>query len=86
MRNLSSLLERVSKALNRDRSSKEAVVSVIYKYTKAVVPEANLMLRDGILEIITSSTIKNEITLKEKVIKDELKDVYSVFVTRFLFK
>ena len=86
MRNLASLLERVSKALNRDRSAKEAIISVIYKHTKASLPGSSLTLRDGVLEVVTSSAIKNEIILKEEVIKDELKGAYEVFVTRFLFK
>ena len=86
MRNLSSLLERVSRALNRDRFAKEAIISVVHKYTKAVIPEANLTLKEGVLEILASPATKNEIAIKEKLIRDELREVYRVFVTRFLFK
>lgn len=86
MRNLSSLLERVSKILNKDTFTKEAIISVIKKYTKADIPETSISLKDGVLVITASPSVKNEITLKEKVIQEELRDVYKIFITRFLYK
>lgn len=86
MRNLASLLERVSKILNKDTFTKGAIISVIQKNTKADLPETSISLKEGVLSIIASSPVKNEITLKEKAIQDELKNVYKIFITRFLYK
>ncbi|KKW15520.1 MAG: hypothetical protein UY54_C0008G0011 [Parcubacteria group bacterium GW2011_GWA2_50_10b] len=86
MKNLLSLLERFSKALNKDTETKETIAAVIQKRTGAGIPADKILWKDGVLEISASPAVKNEIALKEAAIKDELKEVYRLSVSRIVYK
>lgn len=86
MKNLFSLLERFSKILNKDASTKEAISQVIQNKIGVALPPDKFLLKDGVLEITSSPVIKNEISLKEGSIKDELKEVHRISVSRILYK
>ncbi len=86
MKNLLSLLERFSKSLNKDTFTKEAIVSVIHNRTKILLAIENLSLKEGVLEIVSSPAVNNEIRLKEDVIRDELKEVHKLPIRRVIYK
>ena len=70
MKNLKSLLERFSKALNRDNVTKELIKEVVLDQTK--INLKNFNYKDGVLTIEAGAAAKNEIGLKEEKIKNEL--------------
>lgn len=86
MYKLTSLLERFTKLLDKDSLIKESIVNTIKERTNVSVDPQKINLKEGVLEITASSVGKNEIRLKEELIKDELKEVYKIVITRFLYK
>lgn len=86
MYNLTSLLERFRKILDKDSVIKESIVNLIKERTRVSLDHHKINLKEGVLEITTSSVGKNEIRLKEEGIKDELKEVHNIIVTRVLYK
>ena len=86
MRNLTALLERFSRILNKDTFIKESIARVIENKTRATLLPESFSLKDGVLEIVTSPVIKNEISLKEDLIKSELKEVHHISISRILYK
>ncbi len=86
MKDFSSLLERFSKILNRDTYTKESIIAVINKQTKITLGKENVDLREGVLQLTTTPIAKSEINLKSEAIRSELKEVYQITVTRFLYK
>lgn len=86
MRNLSSLLERLSKFLNKDELRKQRVLEVIEETTKAKLENKNIFIKEGVLEIEASPVFKNEIRLKETEIKTILKERYAIVIGRVLYR
>ena len=86
MKNLLNLLERFSKVLNKDTLTKEAIAKVVEEKTKVHLARENFTLKDTILEISSGSSAKNEIRLKEDLIKDELKNSHQILVSRIFYK
>jgi len=85
MENLSKLLERFSKILNRDSFIKETIVRVIGENTGVKLAYENFLLKDGVLEILAGASSKNEIRLKEESIKTELA-LHKIPVRRVLYR
>ena len=85
MINLLDLLDRFSKSLNKDLLIKELIIKIIKEKTKVSLNPDNLSLKDGVLQINSSSTAKNEISLKELYIKENLASK-KIFISRFLYK
>lgn len=73
MRNISSLIERFTKSLNKGRDRQELVSQVIEEKTGARIPTENIFIKEGLIEISTSPAVKNEISLKLESIRTELK-------------
>jgi hypothetical protein len=86
MKDFSSLLERFSKILNKDAHTKGAIIEVIKKYTQISLGKENIELNEGVLQLNTTPIVKSEINLKSDLIRSELKEVYNLSVTRFLYK
>ena len=86
MKNLLSLLERFSKSLNKDSLTKESISQVILNRTKVNLLPDDISLKDGVLKINASAAAKNEISLKEGLIKDELKGAHHIFISRIIYK
>lgn len=86
MKNLNSLLERLSRVLNKDELIKSSVVSVLRDSVGVTISTNKINLKEGVLEVEASPAIKNEIKLKEERIKDELKEVYKINLIRILYK
>ena len=76
MKILTELLERFSKALNKNTLLKEEVQSVI-KAKTGKTPES-INIKDGVLEIVGTPALKNEIMLKETQILTELKGISKI--------
>jgi hypothetical protein len=85
MKNLLSLLERFSHALNKDTHLKESISEIVKEKTGASISPENITLNRGVLELSIGAALKNEITLKEAWIKEELNS-RGVFFSRILFK
>ena len=86
MKNLLSLLEKISNTLNRDVIVKENIAKAIEGRTRARISLEKINLKDGILEIEATSAVKNEIFLKESALKEELKERFKIPVTRIIYK
>jgi hypothetical protein len=80
MKHLLDLLNRFSKSLSKDTLAKENISKTIFNHTKVNLLPENINLKDGVLEITTFATAKNEIKLKEEMIKNEVK------VSRIFYK
>lgn len=86
MENLSKLLERFAKVLNKDRNVKEVVSQVVLARTRVSLSHESISLKEGVLEINTSPAAKNEIRLKEEAILNELKELHKLPISRILYK
>ena len=86
MENLSKLLERFSKILKRDASTKEAIAKVIRDRTRVSLKPEDFTLKDGVLEVNASAVAKNEIRLKEDSIKNELKSSHNLSISKIFYK
>lgn len=85
MKNLINLLERFSQSLNKDILTKEAIALVIKEVTKVELSTENISLKNGVLELSTSNVGKNEIALKEDLVRNILK-AKGIHITRILYK
>ena len=85
MKNLLSLLEKFSKTLDKDTHTKSYISTVIKEKTGASIPQENISVKNGVLELVTSPAVKNEISLKERAIKEELNRS-QIFFSRILYK
>lgn len=86
MIDLTKLLERFTKSLSDDSHTKSVVIDVIENYTRVRVQPENINLKDGVLEISTTPIIKSEISLKENMIKTDLKERYKIYFSRIIYK
>ena len=86
MENLSKLLERFSRILNRDAATKEIIIKTIENKTRITLEPENISLKEGVLEINSSPAVKNEISLKEESIKTELKEIHKIVMSRIFYK
>lgn len=86
MRSFQSLLERLSKTLNKDELIKGSVIQAVASRTGVTLPGEAIMLKEGQLTISASAPVKNEIRLKEELIKTELKEAHQIVITRILYK
>ena len=86
MKNLLQLLERFTKSLHKDTLAKEALSQIVADATRISLPPENFSLKDGVLSITASPSVKNEIRLKEETIKEALKRFRGVNVSRVLYK
>lgn len=85
MQNLTSLLERFSRSLNKDAYLKEIVLEVIKSRVGVSLPPDSIAIKDGVLGITASPVVKSEISLKESLILKELS-LRSVGVSKVLYK
>ena len=85
MKSLLNLLERFSKSLNKDQLTKEIVIKVVRDKTRVTLHPEEINLKDGVLEISTTPTAKNELSLKENSIRNELK-AQGINFSRVLYK
>jgi len=86
MKNLTALLERLTKVLNKDEILKSSVIDAIKNKAHISLASDKILIREGILEIEASPAVKSEIRLKEELIRSELKEVYNVNIVRVLYK
>lgn len=86
VRNLSLLLEKISRSLNKDKFIKDAIISTISDSIKIQISEDKISLKEGVLGINTTPIIKNELILKEDLIKSTLKNNHNINIVRFLYK
>lgn len=86
MENLSKLLERFSRSLNKDTLTKNFISEVIKKTTTLDLDGDKINLKEGILTIQCSPVLKNELKLKEERILTELKERHNISISRVLYK
>lgn len=86
MENLSKLLERFSKILNRNAATKEIIIKTIENRTRVALPPKNILLKEGILTIEASPSAKNEIRLKEDSILRELGELHNIPIAKIFYK
>ena len=86
MRNLSLFLEKISRALNKDRYIKESVLGSIKEVSGIKLEDTNISLKEGILQINTTPGRKNEIVLKEREIISNLKNSHNINIVKVLYR
>ncbi len=86
MKDFSELLKKIYTSLNKDALEKENVLFELKNFTGAKLDSASIFIRDGVLEISASPTLKNEIKLKEEKILSALKNNHKLFYIRILYK
>ncbi len=85
MKNLSSLLDKLTKSVNKDKIIKGTISDVVFLYTKVRLGESQVAIKDGILEVSASSIAKNEIKMREGEILDNLKN-NQIFISRVTYR
>ncbi len=80
MKGLDSLLNRISSILDEEELRKKSIQDFIREKTKVTLNLEQIFLKDGVLEIEASPSAKNEIKLKEDLLKRELK------ISRILYR
>jgi len=86
MKNLRNLLERFTRSLDKDTVIKGFTLEVIKRRTGITLQEAQLALKEGVLEVTAGAATKNELRLKEEAIRAELKEVHNINIVRVLYK
>lgn len=85
MKNITSLLERFSKILDKDSDLKQKISEEISNEIGVSIPAPSFMIKNGVLEISAGAILKNEIKLKEDRIKEALQR-NEIFISRILYK
>ncbi|MDQ3089719.1 MAG: hypothetical protein M3Q24_01020 [bacterium] len=86
MKDFSELLKKIYASLNKDTLEKENVLLELKNCTGAKLDSSSVFIRDGVLEISASPTLKNEIKLKEERLLTALKNNHKLSYTRILYK
>lgn len=82
MKNLTSLLARISASLHSDSLFKQTVIHVVKETTGGELSEEAIRLKDGVLTIAASPILKNEIKLKEERIIAQIKELSGQAIQR----
>jgi len=85
MKNIQSLLERISKSLNKDSFQRSIVIEVVAKKTGVTLSPTNIFIKNHILQLTGSPALKNEIRLNEEEILKELRNLHQLPVSKILF-
>jgi hypothetical protein len=85
LKKLNEILERFSKSLNKDTHTREAIIKAIEEKIGIKIPQENISLKEGVLEIKTTPVVNNEIKLKEESIIARLKEA-RIHISRIFFK
>jgi len=86
MKDFPTLLKRIFKALNKDTLERESVLFELKNNAGVTLSPENIFIREGVLEISASPTVKNEIKLKEELILNTLKNGHNLSYNRVLYK
>lgn len=73
MKSFSSLVDRIKNVLNEDIYVKNAVVESVLEFSGGVIKEDQFSLKEGVLTINASPALKNEIRLKEDLIRKAIQ-------------
>lgn len=84
MRNLASLLERITKSLGKNVVHKEVVLSCLRKIGMEM-SEEDILIKGGTLEIHSTPGKKNFIKMKEAQLLRELKEC-GLYINRIFYK
>lgn len=85
MRNITSLLERFSRILDKDSVLKQGVSESIKQEIGIAIPASDIMLKNGVLELTAGSTVKNEIRLKEERLLASFREK-GIVVSKIFYK
>jgi hypothetical protein len=86
MKTFSTLLERLSKVLNRETFLQTQVLETIKEITHLSLEQKNISLQDGVLVVKGSPVLKNEIKLKEEKIVAHLRERCKLTILRVVYK
>lgn len=84
MKDLHHLLTKLNNSLNKNTSLKERVAAIIKEETGGSVQ--NLFIKDGVVQVVSSSSLKSEINLKEEKIKERVKKEKNFQIKNFIYK
>lgn len=86
MKNLLNLLERFSNSLNKDTLTKEIITRTLKEEVGIQIDPEKISLKEGVLSIEASPIVKNEINLKEEILKNKLKKLLNLSTLNILYK
>lgn len=86
MKEFNSLLKKLYIALNKDTLERENVLYTLKNSAGITLTTGDIFIKDGVLEISASPTVKNEIKLKEEAILNSLKSGFNLSYSRVLYK
>jgi hypothetical protein len=86
MKEFSSLLKKLYSALNKETVERENVLFVLKNNAGITLKSGDIFIKDGVLEICASPTVKNEIKLKEEAVLSSLKTAFNLSYSRVLYK
>ena len=85
MKDLSSLIARISKALGSDTLFKSSVCEAIKECVGGNLLEQDISIKEGVLTLRASPSLKNEIRLKEEKIISCIKEKCGTRIVRILY-
>ena len=86
MRQISSLLARITKALDRKFLTKQFVSDVVKSHTNITLSLEDIEIKNDVLYLSLDSIKKNEIYLKEELIKTDLAETHNIFLSRIVYR
>lgn len=72
MFNISSLLEKISKQINSGEIDRDQIISIIEKHTGQKIENNNVEIKDYIIYIKSSPSLKNRIFINKNKILEEI--------------
>ncbi|MBX4206252.1 hypothetical protein KW784_00445 [Candidatus Parcubacteria bacterium] len=85
MKNLLTLLGRFTKSLNKDGLTKGKVAETVLHTTGVKLSPDVISIKEGVLTIQASPAAKNEMRLKEEKIKEALRGLHNIRVSRIIY-
>lgn len=85
MKDLLNLLNKFRNSLNSDTTTKEAIQEVLKDKVRVNIKKENIFLKNGVLELVASPTMKSEIALKEEQVRNILK-MRGIIISRIIYK
>lgn len=85
MKNLTDLLGRFVKSLNKDEIARQAVADACLNVARVTLAPGDISLKEGVLTIAAGAAAKNELKLKEEKFLASLREIYNIRVSRVIY-
>jgi hypothetical protein len=85
MKDFTSLLLRIGKALGSDTELKDSVCAAVHECVGGNLKRENIKIKEGVLTLTASPALKSEICLKEEKIIVCIKEKCGTLITKIVY-